>query len=244
MNSTTANGEVENPNSSSDSQGSDSQDNDRCLPGLTDHLQRIFAFGVTNVPPNLQANEHLDPQAVAIANALLAVLWSSIPSLSQGNAMKAEEEQAILSVRATHPMMSSLLIKLARHPGSERDLKTQVCDFFTEFFDQYQNSEGGRFISDLEGFYDEMNRLKKFDGKVITVPDTKALHEFHQALVCYVSVQQSLSQRDTEVTNPLQSLSELNRPLSYDEGPVVDPKVVVTEADWSGPLKKSHLNCC
>ena len=69
------------------------------------HVNKVFSFGVSKESPELSSNTSQNQQSVDLANALLAVLWSTVPSLSRGELMNENEWNALLPCPGSYGLM-------------------------------------------------------------------------------------------------------------------------------------------
>ena len=204
---------------------------------FSQHVNKIFSFGVSKESPELSSKTGQNQQSVDLANALLAVLWSTVPSLSHGQLMSEDELGSLMQNPRTYPLMNDLFStvimsgdpEVGRSEGGEQTtdpFKSSVCDFFNAFF---ENCSDEKFIEELNNFSEELNNLfvttaddaqkQRYDGKNLIVPDPSKLKAFKEALDSYKGVDQHScrfgSEDSTVVTNPVQrAQASLEEPLT------------------------------
>ena len=219
------------------------------------HVNKIFSFGVSKESPELSSKTGYNQQSVDLANALLAVLWSTVPSLSRGELMNQNEWNALLLNLDSYRLMSEVFPSLY----IQRDLeamntegnhqitdpfKSSVCDFFIAFFEKCSDQE---FIKELNNFSQELNSLSdttangaqeqgnkgdRYDGKNLIVPDPSKLKAFKETLDSYKDVDQHScrlgSEDSTVVTNPVRTNASLHEPLT-DENIQKAPEPIIRD---------------
>ncbi len=222
---------------------------------FSQHVNKIFSFGVSKESPELSSKTGQNQQSVDLANALLAVLWSTVPSLSHGQLMNEKEWNALLPCPGSYGLMSDIFRSLTiadDHEAMNREgsrqtsdaFNSSVCDFFNVFF---ENCSDQKFIEELNNFSQELNSLSvttangvqeqgnkryRYDGENLIVPDPSKLKAFKEALDSYKGVDQHScrvgSEDSSVVTNPVPTDASLHEPLT-DENSHKSPEPIIRD---------------